>query len=104
MADYIDDDCAFVVDSIGVPGTWPHDTRQAYRTLRQQVVFASLVRAYRSSRYVATEEPETYRAMSRAAIASSRRYCSSAVVRRELEGFLSAVVHRHQRSDQALTI
>lgn len=91
MADYITSSCAFVVDSSPAPGTWPHDSRQAFRTLRSEVHFASLVRAYRASHHVARNEPETYHHMSAAAIASLHDYCSAEVVRPSLERFLHAV-------------
>ncbi|WP_243050005.1 glycosyltransferase [Dyella sp. RRB7] len=85
MRDYIDHDCAFVVDSTEEIGTWPHDPRQIFRTLRQRIHYHSLVAAFRQSYYVATKEPAVYEAMSRAAIDSLRRYCSMEVVRPRLE-------------------
>jgi glycosyltransferase involved in cell wall biosynthesis len=87
MLDYIDDNCAFVIDSSPQMGAWPHDQRQAYRTLRQRVHYQSLVNAYRCSYYVARNEPEVYAAMSRAAIDSLKRYCSSAVLLPRLRQF-----------------
>lgn len=95
MLDYIDETCAFVVESSPAPGTWPHDMRQAYRTLREKVHFSSLVRAFRASHHVACHEPETYRHMSASAIESLRAFCSRAVVRARLETFLHA--HASQR-------
>lgn len=92
MLDYIDESCAFVIDSSLVPGTWPHDMRQAYRTLRSQIHFGSLVKAYRASYYVAKHEPETYRSMAEAAIESLRRYCSLAVIKPRLDKFLQHVI------------
>jgi glycosyltransferase involved in cell wall biosynthesis len=96
MRDYVTGDCAFVVDSSAEPGTWPHDQRQAFRTLRQRIHFASLVAAYRRSYHVARNEPATYRAMSQAAVASLQRYCSMDMVRPRLERMI-----RH-RLDAAL--
>ncbi|MBB5360825.1 glycosyltransferase involved in cell wall biosynthesis [Rhodanobacter sp. ANJX3] len=92
MLDYIDESCAFVVDSFLEPGTWPHDMRQAFRTLREHVRVDSLIHAYRSSYYVAKQEPDTYRAMAAAARESLRAYCSHAVVGPRLAGFLQAVI------------
>nr|WP_239556531.1 glycosyltransferase [Dyella flava] len=88
MLDYIDDDCAFVIDSSLQIGAWPHDQRQAYRTLRQRVHYQSLVNAYRCSYYVARHEPEVYRSMSEAAVGSLKRYCSNAVLLPRLRQFL----------------
>lgn len=92
MLDYVDESCAFVVDSSLVLGTWPHDIRQAFRTLRGQIHFGSLVEAYRSSYYVAKHEPETYRCMAAAAVESLRAYCSRAVIKPRLDEFLRMVV------------
>lgn len=92
MHDYIDESCAFVVDSSQVPGTWPHDQRQAFRTLREHVHFESLVRAYRASYYVARHEPDTYAHMAKAAIDSLQRYCSREVVEPRLRTFLERVL------------
>jgi glycosyltransferase involved in cell wall biosynthesis len=88
MLDYIDDDCAFVIRSSTEPGTWPHDQRQAFRTLRQRIHYQSLVEAYQRSYHVARHEPEVYAAMADAAIASLRRYCSAEVVRPRLQRFI----------------
>ena len=88
MLDYIDPSCAFVVDSSPVPGTWPHDMRQAFRTLRAQVHVGSLVNAYRRSFYVARNEPETYSHMAAAAVESLRTYCSRGVLLPRVEMFL----------------
>jgi hypothetical protein len=92
MHDYIDESCAFVIDSSLVPGTWPHDMRQAFRTLRSQIHFGSLVKAYRASYYVAKHEPGTYRCMAEAAIESLRRYCSLAVIKPRMDKFLRDVI------------
>lgn len=92
MLDYIDESCAFVVDSSLVPGTWPHDQRQAFRTLREQVHFDSLVRAYRASYHVARFEPETYASMSDAAVRSLQHYCSHEVVEPRLRAFIEGIV------------
>lgn len=88
MLDYITPDGAFVVDSSGEPGTWPHDQRQAYRTLRQRIHYQSLVDAYRHSYHVARYEPQVYAAMGAAAAASLQRYCSIDVVRPRLQRFI----------------
>lgn len=103
MADYVDNSCAFVIDSFPVLGTWPHDMRQAFRTLRGQIAFGSLVNAYRSSYYVAKNEPETYRYMAAAAIESLRMYCSQALMKPRMEAFLNAVVANDARQSATLT-
>jgi hypothetical protein len=88
MRDYINQDGAFVIDSSVEPGTWPHDQRQAFRTLRHRIHYQSLVDAYRRSYHVARYEPEVYAAMGNAAAASLQRYCSTEVVRPRLQRFI----------------
>jgi glycosyltransferase involved in cell wall biosynthesis len=89
MRDYIDSECAFVVDSSLEMGTWPHDQRQAYRTMRQRVHYQSLVNAYRRSYHVARQEPDVYARMGAAASQSLERFCSTRVLRPRLERFLA---------------
>jgi hypothetical protein len=96
MGDYVDRECAFVIDSSPEPGAWPHDQRQSYRTVRQRTHYQSLVSAYRNSYYVAKHEPDVYAAMSEAAVRSLEKYCSMQVVRPKLERFL------HKRLASAL--
>lgn len=94
MADYIDENCAFIVDSSPELGAWPHDPRQAFRTTRQRIHYQSLVSAFRCAYYVARHEPEVHAAMSRAAVESQRRYCSMEVVRSRLLASLEGLAER----------
>ena len=77
-----------VIDSSAEPGTWPHDQRQAFRTLRQRIHYQSVVEAYLRSYHVARYEPQVYAAMGDAAAASLQRYCSIDVVRPRLHRFI----------------
>jgi len=88
MLDYITQNNAFIVDSGNEPGTWPHDQRQVFRTLRRRIYFQSLVEAFRRSYHVAHHEPEVYAAMSTAATEVLQRYCSIEVVRPRLQRFI----------------
>lgn len=88
MRDYVDNDCAFVIDSSAEPGTWPHDQRQVFRTLRQRIHYQSVVQAYRRSYHVARHEPQLYAAMGDAAATSLQRYCSMEIVRPRLHRFI----------------
>lgn len=95
MADYVNEECAFVIDSSMEMGAWPHDQRQAYRTMRQRVHYRSLVDAYRQSYYVAKREPDTYANMSAAARRSLEQYCSTQIVLPRLKQFLTEHLARH---------
>jgi glycosyltransferase involved in cell wall biosynthesis len=76
MSDYVNDANSFVVRYAAKPFIWPHDSRQAIRTHRYLISFADLVRAYRESYHVARHDPGRYAAMSRAARAALRDFCS----------------------------
>ena len=88
MADYVDEDCAFVVRCSREPCSWPHDERALFRTMRWRTDFGSLVAAYEESYRVAAAEPARYARMSAAARESLRLHCSHAVVERRLRDIL----------------
>jgi glycosyltransferase involved in cell wall biosynthesis len=94
MLDYIDERCAFIVESSDEIGSWPQDPRQAYRTLRQRIHYGSLVSAFRTSYYVAKHEPDTYQAMGHAARQSLKRYCSMDVARARFKELLAEQLAR----------
>lgn len=94
LADYISPDIAFTVDSWADATAWPHDPRVAYRTLRQQIDWASLRRAYRAAFECYRERPETYRAMARAAEQRMQRHCSQATAAERLAHFLNPVIEK----------
>ncbi|SDR62392.1 Glycosyltransferase involved in cell wall bisynthesis [Rhizobiales bacterium GAS113] len=89
MADYIESDNAFVVRSSAEPTAWPHDPRQAYRTLRHRINLESLVEAYRESYRVAKDDPDRYARMADEAHAALRGHCSRAVATERLRAFLA---------------
>lgn len=89
MLDYIDSEVAFVVDSWLDATAWSHDPRLAYRTLRHQIDWSSLVEAYRDAYRCAQYDPLRYAKMSAAAIERMRGHCSQAVARQKLRQFLS---------------
>ncbi|PXA83368.1 glycosyltransferase [Nostoc sp. 3335mG] len=80
MLDYVDDTDSFVVSSHRRPGTWPHDERHAYRCLRHQIEFDSLVHQFQQSYTVAKTDPDLYARMSASAIEAQRNYCSEELV------------------------
>lgn len=88
MADYIDRDLAFVVDSWLDATAWPHDPRLAYRTCRHQTDWTSLVEAYRAAYRCFKETPELYRAMSGNAVERMRQHCSQQTAAERLRQFL----------------
>jgi glycosyltransferase involved in cell wall biosynthesis len=90
MADYIDRDCAFIVDFTEELTAWPHDPRAAYRTLRYMTDWDSLCAAYRASYAVAKNDVERYAAMSARAVRNLERFCSQASTEQRLRAFFEA--------------
>jgi glycosyltransferase involved in cell wall biosynthesis len=88
MLDYVDTDNSFVVRSTEAPAAWPHDPRQAIRCMRHVVSFTQLVKAYQKSFEVARDRPRQYAAMSAAATAALKRFCSDDVVASRLQSVL----------------
>ncbi|WP_347902856.1 glycosyltransferase [Pseudomonas purpurea] len=95
MADYIDHDNSFIVDSTDELTAWPHDPRAAYRTLRYITNWDSLCSAYQASYDVAKNDTARYAQMSASAVASLEHFCSQARAEQRLEGFLAQVLQRH---------
>lgn len=92
LADYIDEDVAFVINSWADVTIWPHDPRNAYRTLRQQIDWTSLRRAYRAAFDCYRQQPQIYHQMAATAEQRMQRHCSLAVSRQRLEAFLEHVM------------
>lgn len=95
MADYIDPDLAFVIDSIdGEPALWPHGDYQIYRSSRHRIHWHSLMEAYRQSYQVAKNDPARYAAMSASALKQMENYCSIDTVARSLREFIVPLAPR----------
>lgn len=95
MADYIDEDVAFVVDSWLDATCWPHDPRQAFRTRRHQIDWESLVEAYKAAYKCATENPDRYAQMSLNAMERMQKHCSQQVTRERIKTFLNIKEQTH---------
>ena len=88
MADYIDEQVGFVVDSWLDATAWSHDPRLAYRTQRHQIDWASLKAAYQAAYQCLKHDPERYRQLSRNAIVRMRAHCSREAATQTLSSFL----------------
>lgn len=91
MADYINKDNAFIVDSSPEPHYWPHDPQQIFTTLWYRPSWESLHKAYLDSYALAQEAPERYAAMSTQAWQSQYKYCSSKELLMRLDTFLKRI-------------
>lgn len=94
LADYINEDIAFVVDSSADATAWPHDPRIAYRTLRQQIDWSSLCKAFRAAYQCYRDDPERYQRMSDAAVKRMQQHCSIAGARARLKPLLQQLLER----------
>ncbi|MQR02596.1 glycosyltransferase [Glaciimonas soli] len=90
MADYVDSDNAFVLDSNTEPSHWPHDPRQAYRTLRYRIDWGTLLNAYKESYRVARQDPVRYQQMAEHAVQKLQKHCSREVVKERLLTFFAS--------------
>jgi glycosyltransferase involved in cell wall biosynthesis len=89
LIDYLTDENSFGIASSLEPWCWPHDPRQAYRTRRHRIDFASLMQAYRDSYQVAKTDPRRYACMSEQANRDLKAHCSQDIVEARLRGFLN---------------
>jgi glycosyltransferase involved in cell wall biosynthesis len=92
MADYVDSDNTFIVDSTEELSAWPHDPRAAYRTLRYITDWDSLCSAYHSSYDVAKQDVERYAQMSAHAVRSLEKFCSQASAEQHLKSFFAQLL------------
>jgi len=76
MADYLNEDNGFLVETSMEPASWPQDLRNKIRTMRHRLHIQSLIEAYRESYRVAKYEPEKYQTMAQAAVDSLNQYTS----------------------------
>ena len=87
MADYVHEDCAFIVRSTAEPTHWPQDGRAAIRTLRRRIDPGSLEQAYRESYVVWTTDRVRYQAMAASAFETVRLHCSAELTETRLRTF-----------------
>ncbi len=91
LEDYMDDSIGFVVSSWADATTWPHDPRVAYRTLRQDIDFSSLCRAYQAAYDCYRQQPHQYQQLAHQAIEKMRTHCSLEVAENKLRPLLQHI-------------
>jgi glycosyltransferase involved in cell wall biosynthesis len=91
MADYINADNAFVIDSAIEPAVWPDDPRLLYKTTRYRIDWESMYKGFTEGFEVVVSGDERYQNMSTAAVASLKNYCSLEQAVPRMRDFLSAV-------------
>ena len=96
MADYVDSDNAFIVDSTEELTAWPHDPRAAFRTLRYTTDWDSLCAAYRASYDVAKNDVGRYERMSAHAVSRLQGFCSQASTEQRLQAFFEQLLERRK--------
>jgi glycosyltransferase involved in cell wall biosynthesis len=89
LLDYLNADNSFPVADSLEAWCWPHDPRQAFRTRRHRINFASLMQAYRDSYDVAKGDPGRYALMSDRSNADLKAHCSEALIEERLRAFLN---------------
>ncbi|MCY1539995.1 hypothetical protein D9M68_756090 [compost metagenome] len=91
MADYVDEQLAFLLKCSLEPFCWPHDPTGIFMTHRHRLNWQSLVEAYKASYQVAKSTPEHYRRMSCHAFSKMQAFASVDVVAAPLDEFLKGV-------------
>ncbi|MCR9104921.1 MAG: hypothetical protein NXI15_06510 [Gammaproteobacteria bacterium] len=95
MADYINHDNAFVIDSSLYPTFWPFDDhRKAMRTMCYRIDWNSMKDAYLQSFAVAMHEPQRYEAMRLASIDAIERTAGQTVVYDTMKKFIARTATR----------
>jgi hypothetical protein len=84
MADYINTDIAFALRASLEHNVWPFDPRDLFTTMRYRLDWESLVSALEHSYALAAAGDSRYAAMSDAARAAMRQFCSLDVVQARL--------------------
>jgi glycosyltransferase involved in cell wall biosynthesis len=95
MADYIDDEVGFVVESDPEPTFWPHDPEHRYETSWHRIVWSDLRDQFLRSATLVEEDYAAYRALARSARTRMHAYASHEVV---AEALKRALAHLPDRS------
>ncbi|MDD0844985.1 glycosyltransferase [Pseudomonas sp. Gutcm_11s] len=99
MADYLNEDCAFLVDSCLQPTDWPHDPTGIHLTHSHRLNWESLMQLYRDSYEIAGDQAR-YSSMSRQASARLCDFSSLERVVGELQGFLAKMLSQSAPASQ----
>jgi len=92
LADYIDDDAAFIVASSREWIHWPHDPRMMLRAHRYRIDWSSYHDALVNSYAVATQDMQRYSVMSLCAHNAALRHCAPVSTAQPLRNYMDAVV------------
>jgi len=94
LLDYIDDDCAFVIDTSREWIHWPHDPRLMLRTRRYRIDWTSYRDALLQSYLCSTQQPARYQRMSQRAHAAAMAHASAPRISGQLQDFIAIVLQR----------
>jgi len=95
MADYINEDNAFVVSSSLQPGFWPFDERKSLGTLLHRIDWMSLKAAFEDSYSLVMNNSDSYERMRVHSLASMSEFASQEAVYQELHRYLQVVVSKN---------
>lgn len=90
MADYINEQNAFILPSTRFLTGWPHDPRFVYSTMAYKVPWDALRDTFKHAYECAKNAPETYAAMSLAAHKNLKHHCS---VEQAKSGLIAVLDH-----------
>lgn len=104
MADYLNEQLAFVLQTSLEPTCWPHDPTGMLYTHKHRLNWQSLMEAFRESHRVALNEPARYRAMSCSAYQQMQQFASVDSVCEPLAAFLDQVLSSAAESPPNLQV
>lgn len=104
MADYLNEQLAFVLRTSLEPTCWPHDPTGMLFTHKHRLNWQSLMEAFRESYRVALNDPLRYQSMSRSAYQQMQRFASVASVSEPLAAFLDELLSPAAESARGLPV
>lgn len=104
MADYLNEQLAFVLKTSLEPTCWPHDPTGMLFTHKHRLNWQSLMEAFVESHKVALKDPARYQAMSRSAYQQMQQFASLDSVCDPLAAFLGQVLSTAAESPEDLRV
>lgn len=104
MADYLNEQLAFVLKTSLEPTCWPHDPTGMLFTHKHRLNWQSLMEAFRESHRVALKDPARYQSMSCSAYQQMQQFASLDSVCDPLAAFLGQVLSTVAEAPQDLRV
>lgn len=101
MADYVNEEMAYIVETSEELACWPNDPVGTWRTRRHRLNWQSLMEGYLACYELAKDNQSGYQQMSRQAWRHMRDFADTPIVADQLQSFLTPLLVRREKGDQA---